>query len=101
MENQRPTKEQLMFAYDAIGKLQDYALTRHLCINTVSALDPEDHEIHFRVFDFAREDSSIYDGPVIAISDSDAIAEEVEQIKAEIKDYIDRKYESYADDDSE
>lgn len=103
MENQKPTKEQLMFAYEAINKLEGYALTRHLCTNTSTFLDPIGHAVHFKVFDFSRPEDQqiIYYGNEIAISDSEAIAEEIESIKSEIKDYIERKYESHADDDSE
>lgn len=103
MENQKPTKEQLMFVYEAIGKLEDYALTRHLNTNTATFLDPIDHTVHFRAYDFTRPKDQvvIYDGAEFAIADSDAIAEECENVKNEINEYINRKYDSYADDDNE
>lgn len=103
MENQKPTKEQLMFVYEAINKLEDFAQTRHLSMNTTTFLDPIDHTVHFEAYDFTRPDGQqvIYDGGEFAITDSDAIADECANVKCEINDYLDRKYESYADDDSE
>lgn len=92
-----------MFVYEAINKLEDYALTRHLSMNTGTFLDPIDHMVQFRAYDFTRPDGQqvIYDGGEFAITDSDAIAEEIENVKNEINEYINRKYDSHADDDNE
>lgn len=92
-----------MFVYEAINKLEDYALTRHLSTNTSTSLDPINHDIHFKVWDFARPEDSqtIYDGSYMPIADSDGIAEEIENVKNEINEYINRKNDSYADDDNE